>query len=50
MIGRMPIVFTTIRITNQTDCPRLYIEVVTDKYAAAPLAEKTHENLATLYQ
>ena len=28
----------------------VYIEVVTDKYAAAPLAEKMHENLATLYQ
>ncbi len=28
----------------------VYIEVVTDKYATAPLAEKMHENLATLYQ
>jgi indolepyruvate decarboxylase len=26
-----------------------YIEVVTDKYAASPLAMKLHENLATLY-
>jgi indolepyruvate decarboxylase len=27
-----------------------YIEVVTDKYAAAPLALKLHENLQTLYK
>jgi indolepyruvate decarboxylase len=27
-----------------------YIEVVTDKYAAAPLAMKLHENLQTLYK
>ena len=26
-----------------------YIEVVTDKYAAAPLAQKLHESVATLY-
>jgi indolepyruvate decarboxylase len=26
-----------------------YIEVVTDKYAAAPLAKKFHESLETLY-
>jgi indolepyruvate decarboxylase len=26
-----------------------YIEVVTDKYAAAPLAKKMHESIATLY-
>jgi indolepyruvate decarboxylase len=26
-----------------------YIEVVTDKYAAAPLAQKLHDSLATLY-
>jgi indolepyruvate decarboxylase len=26
-----------------------YIEVVTDKYAASPLAEKLHENIRTLY-
>jgi indolepyruvate decarboxylase len=28
----------------------VYIEVVTDTYAASPLAMKLHENLATLYQ
>jgi indolepyruvate decarboxylase len=26
-----------------------YIEVVTDKYAAAPLAQKFHESVETLY-
>jgi indolepyruvate decarboxylase len=27
----------------------VYVEVVTDKYAASPLAQKLHESLATLY-
>jgi len=26
-----------------------YIEVVTDKYAASPLAQRLHESLGTLY-
>ena len=27
----------------------VYIEVVTDTYAASPLAQKLHENIAMLY-
>jgi indolepyruvate decarboxylase len=38
-----------LKIISQSD-KAAYIEVVTDKYAASPLAVKLHESIATLYR
>lgn len=38
-----------LQIASQSD-KAAYIEVVTDKYAASPLAVKLHESVATLYR
>jgi indolepyruvate decarboxylase len=35
--------------TARTHDGGAYVEVATDRYAAPPLAERLHDNLATLY-
>jgi indolepyruvate decarboxylase len=45
----LPIPFGPTRIALVARGTGAYIEVVTDKYAASPLAKKYHESIETLY-